>query len=28
LSSLNHHKEFGIVAISLFYDEDIGQGGL
>ena len=25
LSSLNHHKEFGIVAISLFHDEDIEQ---
>ena len=28
LSSLNRHKEFGIIAISLFHDEDIGQGGL
>ena len=28
LSSVNLHKEFDIVAISLFYDEDIGQGGL
>ena len=28
LSSLNRHKEFDIIAISLFYDEDIGQGGL
>ena len=25
MSSLNRHKEFGIVAISLFHDEDIGQ---
>jgi len=28
LNSLNYHKEFGIVTIFLFHDEDIGQGGL
>jgi len=28
LSSLNRHKEFGIIVISLLHDEDTGQEGL